>query len=71
MVTLLNTPLTTPHQFTPVLSISEPLQFDDGMVGRHTCPCCASLLLRHISQSHVYWRCSHCRAPMSAWRQWT
>jgi hypothetical protein len=46
------------------------IQFDDGMSSRHTCPCCASPLLRHISHSHVCWRCSDCRASMAVWRQW-
>jgi hypothetical protein len=45
------------------------IQFDDSMVSHHTCPCCSSILLRHVSRSRVYWRCSRCRAPMSAWRQ--
>lgn len=65
------------YQFTPVIPLlpllpenSKPayLQFDDNMTSYHTCPCCSSVLLRHISRSRgVYWRCSRCRAPMSAW----
>jgi hypothetical protein len=28
--------------------------------GRHLCPCCANVLLRHIRSNKLYWRCGHC-----------
>ncbi len=69
MLALTNFPLTTLNKLIPEVTSPAHIQFDDGMRTRHTCPCCSSVLLRHISRSRVYWRCSHCRASMSAWRQ--
>ncbi|HEY9848004.1 MAG TPA: hypothetical protein V6D28_00990 [Leptolyngbyaceae cyanobacterium] len=31
---------------------------------RHLCPCCATILLRHIRWEGVYWRCSYCYQEM-------
>jgi hypothetical protein len=82
MIALLNAPLTTRYKLTPDLTLPAHIQiapdrhapihiqFDDGMSSRHTCPCCASPLLRHISHGNVCWRCSDCRASMAVWRQW-
>lgn len=72
MLALMKTPLTALYKFVPDIPVSapiRPIQFDQSMTSRHTCPCCSSTLLRHISHHSVYWRCSHCRAPMSVWRQ--
>lgn len=67
MLALINAPPTLLYQLIPEVTSSAHIQFDDRMSSCHTCPCCSSVLLRHISRSRVYWRCSHCRAPMSAW----
>jgi hypothetical protein len=69
MLALINYPITTLYKLLPeVISLSH-IQFDDSMTTRHICPCCSSILLRHISCSRVYWRCTHCHAPMSVWLQ--
>ncbi|MFM6189572.1 MAG: hypothetical protein ACKPEN_16670 [Planktothrix sp.] len=28
------------------------------------CPCCSSILLRHIRPTGIYWYCSHCHQEM-------
>jgi hypothetical protein len=81
MLATITAPQKTLYQFTPVVPalpllpaipvLPEPthIQFDGSMTSCHTCPCCSSVLLRHICRNRVYWRCSHCRAPMSVWQQ--
>ncbi len=34
------------------------------MPSRAFCPCCASLLLRHVRASGLYWFCPHCYQEM-------
>jgi len=31
---------------------------------RHLCPCCSTVLLRHIRSEGIYWRCSYCYQKM-------
>jgi len=61
---MITTPQTTLHQAIPDMTLQTHIKLDQSMTSRHTCPC-SSTLLRHISHNTVYWRCSHCRAPMS------
>ncbi|MBD2457661.1 hypothetical protein H6G80_26770 [Nostoc sp. FACHB-87] len=37
------------------------------MWSHHICPCCSYGLLRHISNSGIYWHCSHCYQQMPNW----
>ncbi|MDJ0719210.1 MAG: hypothetical protein QNJ54_34115 [Prochloraceae cyanobacterium] len=30
----------------------------------HNCPCCSSLMLRHVRHKEIYWYCSHCYLEM-------
>jgi ribosomal protein S27AE len=30
-------------------------------INKRTCPCCSTVLLRHIRAGRIYWRCSRCR----------
>jgi CheY-like chemotaxis protein len=39
---------------------------EQSMSGSYVCPCCSSVLLRHICGSRLYWRCSHCHQEMPA-----
>ena len=41
-----------------------PLQIQMDFKSKHTCPCCSSILLRHIRLGSIHWRCSHCRQEM-------
>jgi hypothetical protein len=35
-----------------------------AMKRRSVCPCCSSILLRHIGLKGLYWRCSYCEQEM-------
>lgn len=68
MLATITAPQKTVPQDIPVIpEIAKPthIKLDLSMTSCHVCPCCSSILLRHISRSRVYWRCSHCRALMS------
>src|ERR671933_254181 len=34
------------------------------MLKKHSCPCCAQPLLRHISFKRIFWFCHHCYQEM-------
>lgn len=34
------------------------------LIPSFSCPCCSSLLLRHVRASGLYWYCPHCHAEM-------
>ena len=35
-----------------------------SMQSEQTCPCCSNILLRHVSDSRIYWRCGYCYQEM-------
>ena len=37
---------------------------DRSMNSEQLCPCCSNILLRHISDSRIYWRCGYCYQEM-------
>lgn len=37
---------------------------DRSMQSEQTCPCCSNILLRHVSDSRIYWRCGYCYQEM-------
>ena len=37
---------------------------DRSMNSEQTCPCCSNILLRHVSDSRIYWRCGYCFQEM-------
>ena len=37
---------------------------DRSMHSEQLCPCCSNTLLRHISDSRIYWRCGYCYQEM-------
>lgn len=37
-----------------------------SMTNRAACLCCSHILLRHIRQEALYWRCSYCHQEMPA-----
>jgi ribosomal protein L37AE/L43A len=39
-------------------------EISQSMKAKHTCLCCSSRLLRHVSSEGVYWRCSSCHQEM-------
>jgi len=46
------------QQFLVEAAIAHP------MTSRRTCLCCATVLLRHLRQGGLYWRCSDCHTDM-------
>ncbi len=36
----------------------------------NNCPCCSSILLRHIRHSQIYWYCPHCKQEMPNFGNW-
>jgi len=46
---MITTPQTTLHQAIPDMTLQTHIKLDQSMTSRHTCPCCSSTLLRHIS----------------------
>jgi|GEM_PF-4419220 len=39
---------------------------DRSMHSEQICPCCSNILLRHVSNSRIYWRCGYCYQEMPA-----
>ena len=37
---------------------------DRSMHSEQICPCCSNILLRHVSNSRIYWRCGYCYQEM-------
>ena len=43
---------------------ASPMSRSQSMQGRHRCPCCSGVLLRHASLRGLYWHCDHCHQEM-------
>ncbi|NJL47487.1 MAG: hypothetical protein HC929_08330 [Leptolyngbyaceae cyanobacterium SM2_5_2] len=69
MLALISSPLRSTSRPRPDSLSPNQIGLDQQMTSRHSCPCCSSVLLRHIRHGNVYWRCSHCRAAMAVWAQ--
>ena len=46
------------------ISVQDISAQDRSMHSEQTCPCCSNILLRHVSDSRIYWRCGYCFQEM-------
>lgn len=46
------------------LNVQDLSAQDRSMHSEQICPCCSNILLRHVSNSRIYWRCGYCYQEM-------